>query len=93
MDETEKRCSTCGEYWPETQEFFRFRFGRFDQQCKACADEKTRRTNRVKLCCYPGCANPRYADHYTRCYEHRYYAIKVKAMNEQVYQNLGRKTW
>ncbi|BEH14293.1 hypothetical protein [Marinobacter shengliensis] len=33
---TERRCTKCGDYWPDDAEFFYTRRGRSHQPCKAC---------------------------------------------------------
>lgn len=49
---TERRCSKCGEFWPEDNEFFYTSGGKIQQPCKACYVElpsrKARKANQVK---------------------------------------------
>ncbi|MDM8181279.1 hypothetical protein [Marinobacter salarius] len=33
---TERRCTRCGEYWPDDAEFFYTKKGKTQQPCKAC---------------------------------------------------------
>ena len=80
-------CRKCGEWWPDTEEFFyRSVRGGLRSPCKACIAEKKQQTNATKPCCVPGCNNPRYQrksgvyDH--RCWEHRYWKHVGKAKRE-----------
>lgn len=74
LDVPEKRCLKCGEYWPETDEFFpRLPNGHLHGPCKACIDERRREVAATKPCVIPGCTNPRYHWRYARCWEHRAY--------------------
>lgn len=82
----ERQCRKCGEWWPDTTEFFYF----YDtghtslrSPCKACIEEKRYETNQVKPCCVPGCTNPRYPCksglyRNSRCWEHRYHKVVAK---------------
>lgn len=79
-EEAEKLCHKCGEYWPKTDEFFpRCVEGYLYSPCKACNEEQRRARNAVEPCCIPGCSNPRHAYYTSRCYEHRYHAMKKVA--------------
>ena len=73
----EKLCLRCGEYWPETDEYFpRRKNGRLYSPCKCCIDERRLDMSETKSCVVPGCTNPRYHWRYARCWEHRQY-LKV----------------
>lgn len=74
---TEGFCNKCGEWWPLSTLFFLRREGKYRSPCIACIDEKRRQTNETKLCCVPGCTNPRYHWRFSRCYEHRSYFVNV----------------
>lgn len=68
----EKLCLKCGEWWPETSEFFYSSpKGRLRSPCKACVEERRAETNAVKPCCVPGCTEPRYYWRYSRCRKHQ----------------------
>ena len=84
-----RRCGKCGEWWPDTEEFFyRSNRGYLRSPCKACIIEKKQQTNASQTCCVPGCNNPRHQrksgiyDH--RCWEHRYYQMVVKPKKERL---------
>jgi len=69
----EKQCLKCGEMLPADEEFFfRNKEGCLYSPCKACQAEQRAERNQTKLCCIPGCKNPRHSKHTARCQEHRY---------------------
>ncbi len=73
-DEPQKKCHKCGEFWPETDEFFpRLVTGKLNGTCRACIDDRRHELAETKTCCVPGCNQPRYYWRYARCWEHRRY--------------------
>lgn len=73
-DPGKKKCRKCGEFWPETDEFFcrNPRNGVLRSPCRACIDEKRAETNAVTACAVPGCQQPRYSGRYSYCWDHRH---------------------
>lgn len=89
--ERHRRCGQCGDWWPDTAEFFhRNKKGDgFRSPCKACIQERRYATNKVATCCVPGCHNPRAATRSgvyrnSRCREHRYYVAVTKRRQLEV---------
>lgn len=75
----EKLCLQCGDYWPETVEFFPHTAGGgFSSPCKACISETRQRVTSQRPCIVPGCGKPRYHWRRSRCYEHR--DIKIEGI-------------
>lgn len=88
--EQHRLCGKCGEWWPDTDEFFyrHYRRGARRSPCKACIAEQKQMTNATQPCCVPGCNNPRHRRksgvYAHRCYEHRYYVMVQKPRNERM---------
>lgn len=81
----EKFCNQCQEWWPATDEFFfKSSKGYLRSPCKACIDDKRRKTNALKPCCVPGCNNPRYHWRFSRCKQHQQEANRVRYMRQKV---------
>lgn len=68
----ERFCNVCGDWWPDTPDFFMQRKGgvRYSP-CKACISEARAKTNAVQPCCVPGCNQPRAYWRYSRCLTHK----------------------
>ena len=72
----EKFCNVCGDWWPESDEFFyrqpETKNHNLRSPCKACIEDKRRITNAVTPCCVPGCTEPRCHWRLSRCRKHQH---------------------
>jgi len=69
----EKYCHQCEDWWPDDDEFFyKDSVSKTRKSpCKACIEEQRAKTNAVKLCCVPGCNQPRCHWRLSRCRTHQ----------------------
>lgn len=85
-----RRCGKCGEFLPDTKEFFYSnpQHDGFKSPCKACVIEKKQHTNATRPCCVPGCTNPRRQRksglYDYRCAEHTYHKMIAKLRRERL---------